>query len=371
MSSTGDAASTSSTLGPIMSRAVALARRGPVGPNPRVGAVVLDKQGHVAGEGWHEGAGTAHAEVVALRAAGDRARGGTILVTLEPCNHHGRTGPCVEALRASGVARVVYGRADPNPVAGGGAAALRSAGVAADAYDDVHAAEAQRPGAQAAPVDPRAEVEALVARWVFAVEHLRPFVTWKFAATLDGRSAARDGSSRWITGPEARADVHRRRSECDTVLVGSGTVLADDPRLTVRDDAERPVPRQPLRAVMGLRDLPPGARVLDDDARTVRLRTRDPQAAIGQLWEAGTRHVWLEGGPTLAAAFLAAGLVDEVVAYIAPALLGAGPAAVGDLGVHTISDALRLDLVDVATIGGDLRLVLANPLAATHWGDLT
>ena len=325
-----------------MRRAVLLARRGPVGPNPRVGCVVLDANGEPVGEGWHEGAGTPHAEVVALQAAGERSWGGTVVVTLEPCAHHGRTPPCVALLLSTGVSRVVYGRPDPNPVAAGGAQVLRSAGLKVVELPDKGL---------------RADVDRLPTSSMFAVAHGRPFVTWKFAATLDGRSAARDGSSRWITGPSARSDVHRRRSECDAILVGTGTVLADDPHLTIRDDQGRPAARQPLRAVMGLRDLSPGARVLDAAAPTVRLRTRDPRAALKQLWDLDSQHVWLEGGPKLAAAFLTAGLVDEVVAYLAPALLGAGPSAVGDLGLSTIADALRLELVDVAALDGDVRII--------------
>jgi diaminohydroxyphosphoribosylaminopyrimidine deaminase/5-amino-6-(5-phosphoribosylamino)uracil reductase len=326
-----------------MSRALLLARRGPPTENPRVGCVVLDRDGVVAGEGWHEGAGTAHAESVALAAAGHRARDGTAVVTLEPCAHHGRTGPCVQTLIDAAVGRVVYGLAEPNPVASGGAALLTSVGIDVAQIDD--------PTLRAGAVD-------LVRHWAFAVRTGRPFVTWKFAATLDGRSAARDGSSQWITGPAARADVHGLRAECDTVLVGTGTVLADDPQLTVRDSAGQPPIRQPTRAVMGLRDLPPHARVLADTSPVVLLRTRDPVDAVGILWDRGARHVLLEGGPTLAAAFVAAGLVDEVIAYVAPAVLGAGRPAVGDLGIGSIADAVRFELVDATVVGDDVRLTM-------------
>jgi diaminohydroxyphosphoribosylaminopyrimidine deaminase/5-amino-6-(5-phosphoribosylamino)uracil reductase len=325
-----------------MHHAVRLAVKGPVGVNPRVGCVILNANGELVGEGWHEGAGTAHAEVVALRAAGEQARGGTAVVTLEPCTHQGRTPPCVAQLASAGIVRVVYGRPDPNSIAAGGARALHSSGV------DVASFQEQ-------PL--LAEVFRLTDRWAFGLAHGRPFVTWKFAATLDGRSAAADGSSRWITGPAARADVHRRRSECDAILVGTGTILADNPRLTVRDDQNQPVMRQPMRVVMGLRDLSPRARVLDEAAPTVHLRTRDPEVALKQLWDLDVRHVWLEGGPRCAAAFVSAGTVDEVVAYIAPALLGAGPSAVGDLGLATVADALRLELVDVSAIDGDIRII--------------
>lgn len=329
-----------------MTRALTLARRGPLGENPRVGCVVLDHSGAIAGEGWHEGVGTAHAETVALTRAGERARGGSVVVTLEPCAHHGRTRPCVDELIDAGVAQVVYGVPDPNPVASGGAAGLASAGVDVIEIGD--------PTLRAQAVD-------LVAKWAFAVGHGRPFMTWKLATTLDGRSAASDGSSRWITGPLARDDVHRLRAESDTVLVGTGTVVTDDPQLTVRSITGVRSRRQPRRAVMGLRELPADARVFDlegDGDHVVRLRTRDPRAALAELWQAGSRQVLLEGGPTLAASFVQAGYVDEVVAYVAPALLGAGASAVGDLGLGSIDDARRFDLVDATVIGTDVRLTM-------------
>jgi len=324
----------------LMRRALALAAGGPeADPNPRVGAVVLDREGTVVGEGFHRGAGTPHAEVEALRAAGSRAAGGTAVVTLEPCNHQGRTGPCAGALVDAGVARVVFAQRDPNPRAAAGASTLRAAGV-------------EVAGGLLAD-----EAAALNRAWTFAVSHGRPMVTWKFAATLDGRSAAADGTSRWVTGPAARADVHELRARCDAILVGTGTVLADDPQLTVRRPDGSLRDRQPLRVVMGERAVPEGARVLDAAAETLLLPGRDPALALKALADKEIRHVWLEGGPTLAAAFVTAGLVDEVVAYLAPALLGAGPAAVGDLGIRTIDDAVRLVPRDVTTIGDDIRVV--------------
>jgi diaminohydroxyphosphoribosylaminopyrimidine deaminase/5-amino-6-(5-phosphoribosylamino)uracil reductase len=320
-----------------MERALELAatRGVPLGPNPRVGCVILDDDGATVAEGFHRGAGSSHAEVDALTRAGERARGATAVVTLEPCNHVGRTGPCSRALVEAGVRRVVYAQTDPNPVATGGAAALRDAGV--ETASGLMADEAR----------------ALNPVWTFAMDHGRPFVTWKLATTLDGRSAAADGSSRWVSNREARLDTHSLRAQCDVILVGSNTVAVDDPLLTVRDDEDRPVPRQPLRVVMGERDLGPGHRVFNGDAPSLHLRTRDPHKALAQLFDDDRQHVFLEGGPTLAAAFLGAGLVDEIVAYVAPMLLGAGLPAVADLGINSVGDALRPHVTDIAVLAGD------------------
>ncbi|MBO9521217.1 MAG: bifunctional diaminohydroxyphosphoribosylaminopyrimidine deaminase/5-amino-6-(5-phosphoribosylamino)uracil reductase RibD [Nocardioidaceae bacterium] len=318
-----------------MRRALALAATPgvPLGPNPRVGCVLLAPDGSEIAEGFHRGAGTPHAEAAALAEAGDAAQGATAVVTLEPCNHTGRTGPCAQALIEAGVERVVFAQPDPNPLAAGGAQTLKAAGV------QVEMGLLER------------EARALNRTWTFAMEHGRPFVTWKFATTLDGRSAAADGTSRWVSSVAARRDTHRLRGECDVMLVGTNTVAVDDPQLTVRDELDVPLQHQPLRAVMGLRDLDPAKRVFDAAAETVQLRTQDPVAALDDLHRRGRQHVFLEGGPTLAAAFLEAGLVDEIVTYVAPMLLGAGKNAVGDLGITTIADALHLQITDVATVG--------------------
>ncbi len=332
-----------------MRRALALAAAPgvPLGPNPRVGCVLLAPDGTEVAEGFHRGSGTPHAEAAALAVAGEDARGATAVVTLEPCDHTGRTGPCSQALVDAGVRRVVFAQPDANPVARGGADALRAAGV--DVVGGLLVDEAR----------------ALNRAWTFAVEHGRPFVTWKLATTLDGRSAATDGTSRWVSSRAARLDTHRLRAECDVMLVGSNTVVVDDPELTVRDEIDEPAARQPLRVVMGERDLDPARRVFNDRAETLQLRTRDPHEVLAVLYGRDRRHVFLEGGPTLAAAFLGAGLVDEVVAYVAPMLLGAGPHAVGDLGIGTIADALHLTVTDVAVLQGhdgedtNVRLTLA------------
>lgn len=370
-----------------MRRAVVLASMGlgTTSPNPVVGAVVLAPDGSVLGEGAHLGGpGHPHAEIVALDEAGKRARGATAVITLEPCNHVGRTGACTDALLRAGIARVVYAVDDPNPAAAGGATRLRSAGV--DVEAGVLRVEAAR-GNEA---------------WLLAVGARRPFVTWKYAATLDGRVAAADATSRWVTGTAARADVHRLRAAADAVLVGVGTVLADDPELTVRDADGRTTDRQPLRVVLdtALRT-PVAARVLGSrcllvaaegtvaagcggrlDAEILRIARDgsadgedgsadgdhdgagrlDLRAVLRDLYRRGVRHVLLEGGPTLAGAFVRARLVDRVVGYYAPKLLGAGPAALGPAGITTIAGALQLDVEDVTTVGCDIR-VLARPAA--------
>ena len=318
-----------------MRRALVLARTPgvPLGPNPRVGCVLLSPDGVVLAEGFHQGAGTPHAEVMALQQAGPAARGATAVVTLEPCNHTGRTGPCSAALVEAGVARVVFAQEDPNAMASGGAEHLRGAGVeVAFGLLEQQARQLNR-------------------GWSFGLEHQRPLVTWKYAATLDGYSAAADGSSRWITSRAARVDVHRLRAECDVILVGTNTVAIDDPQLTVRDEAGEPLTFQPLRAVMGLREIRAESRVLDDAAATQLLPTRDPATALAELFAMGRRHVFLEGGPTLAAAFLGAGLVDEVVAYMAPKLLGSGASLIADLGIRNVADALEFTIVEATTVG--------------------
>lgn len=353
-----------------MRRAITLAARGlgATSPNPVVGCVILDAAGEQAGEGFHQRAGGPHAEIHALREAGERARGGTAFVTLEPCNHTGRTGPCAQALTEAGVSRVVYAVGDPNPQATGGADTLRAAGIRVE---------------QGLLAD---EAEAGNAAWLTSVRLGRPYVLWKYAATLDGRIAAADATSRWITSPEARADVHRLRAEADAVVVGSGTARADDPQLGVRGIEGA---SQPLRVVVdtGATAVRPGARVLDDTAPTLiavaddaetghlpeeavlrlpRAATGpglDIQALLAALHGRGVRSVLLEGGPVLAGAFVAAGAVDTVVGYLAPVLLGAGPAALADAGISTISRALRLDVTETVRLGPDLRIT-AVPVPA-------
>ncbi|MFI9011988.1 bifunctional diaminohydroxyphosphoribosylaminopyrimidine deaminase/5-amino-6-(5-phosphoribosylamino)uracil reductase RibD [Actinosynnema sp. NPDC053489] len=314
--------------------------RGTTSPNPPVGCVVLDAGGEVVGTGATRPPGGPHAEVVALAQAGERARGGTAVVTLEPCSHHGRTPPCTGALVGAGVARVVFAVADPNPQAAGGAGVLREAGVLVGAGVLGEAVE-------------RGPLRA----WLHYARTGRPHVTWKYAASLDGRVAAGDGTSRWISSEESRAEVHEFRARVDAIVVGTGTVRSDDPRLTAR--RARPGQdggRQPLRVVVGTGDLPPGARVLDDEAETMHLRTHDPDVVLGALAARGVVDVLLEGGPTLAGAFTAAGRVDRVLAYLAPKFLGDGPQALRGAGVSTVTEAVGLVVEQVSMCGPDVRV---------------
>ena len=338
-----------------MRRAVELAANGlgRTSPNPVVGCVLLDSAGVVVGEGWHARAGTPHAEVAAIAAAGDRARGATAVVTLEPCRHVGRVGPCTGALVAAGISRVVYAVDDPDPVAAGGAAELRGLGIAVES--GVLVEEAER-GNEA---------------WLTARRLGRPFVTWKYAASLDGRVAAPDGSSRWVTGPEARADAHRLRAESDALMVGVGTVLADDPHLTIRD-ADMSGRGQPLRVVVDSDGrTPPDARIRDSAAETLIVTAADvarnddgldPCAVLAFLHRREARSVLLEGGPTLAMSFLRADLIDRVIGYVAPLLIGGGGlAALGGDGALSIDKAWKWRIDAVDQIGADLRIE-ARPL---------
>ena len=361
-----------------MARALALARRGVTGtdPNPRVGCVLV-AGGEVVGEGWHRRAGEPHAEALALAAAGERARGATAYVSLEPCNHQGRTPPCTEALIRAGVRRVVYAHDDPNPaVAGRGAARLREAGIEV------------RGGVLAGPAG------TLNAGFIQRMRSGRPRVTVKLAASLDGRTAMADGESQWITGPEARADVQWLRACSGAVLTGSGTLLVDDPRLDVRREDLAATCLQPLRAVVDstLRT-PPQARIIGADARAVVFTTHGADAGaqarleaagvrvervaaapggcalpavIRRLGELGANEVLVEAGPRLAGALAEAGLVDAWVIYLAPRLLGDLARGMVTLpGLGRLAEAPRLAWHDCRRVGEDLRLTLAHGPATT------
>ena len=330
-----------------MRRALSLATHGPVvGVNPQVGCVLLDSTGRIVSEGWHRGAGSDHAEVDALSHVADLGAQTdhdlTAVVTLEPCNHTGRTGPCAQALIDAGVSRVVYALDDPNPVAGGGADRLRAAGVAVTGgvlADE--AAELLRP-------------------WLTSVRLGRPFVTVKWASTLDGRAAAADGTSQWITGTAARQRVHEQRAAHDAIAVGTGTVLADDPTLTARGDGGELLAHQPVAVVFGETAVPPDARLRQHPAGLIEIGHRDLGAALHDLNERGIRRLYVEGGPTLASAFIRAGLVDEVLIYLAPLLLGGPRMALDDVGVTTMSEARALRIHHSENLGDDI-LIVARP----------
>jgi diaminohydroxyphosphoribosylaminopyrimidine deaminase/5-amino-6-(5-phosphoribosylamino)uracil reductase len=337
-------AATSDAVVSAMRRAVSLAAHGPVaGINPQVGCVILDAEGRMLAEGWHRGAGTAHAEVDALsKLSPGEARGAVAVVTLEPCNHTGLTGPCSQALIDAGIAQVFYAVTDPGPGAGG-AARLREAGVSVTGgvLED--------------------EVEQSIAVWLTATRLGRPFITVKWASSLDGRAAAADGTSKWITGTAARQHVHEQRAAADAIVVGTGTVLADDPELTARGDAGELLEHQPIPVVFGTSVLPAGAKLLAHPRPLFHFADHDLTAGLSALFTEGVRRVFVEGGPTLASAFIAAGLVDEYLIYLAPSLIGGPRTAIGDIGVASIGEARRLSITDVRRLGDDL-LVVARPV---------
>jgi diaminohydroxyphosphoribosylaminopyrimidine deaminase/5-amino-6-(5-phosphoribosylamino)uracil reductase len=346
-----------------MARALQLAARGlnTTTPNPRVGCVIV-KDDRVVGEGWHERAGTPHAEIHALQAGGKAARGATVYVTLEPCSHHGRTPPCAEALINAGVGRVVAAMRDPNPlVAGGGIDMLTLAGVAAE----VGLMEA--------------EARVLNPGFISRMTRQRPWVRLKTASTLDGKTALANGASQWITGEAARADVQRLRARACAILTGSGTVLADNPRMNVRDFD---IGRQPLRVVVdsALRTpadaaiLPaliachhaaPAARAALEQAgaEVIELPAADNRvdlaALLTVLAQRGVNELHVEAGAVLNGALLAAGLVDEWVAYVAPMAVGDDARGLfAQPPLPSLADATRFTLADVRQLGGDLRLTL-------------
>ncbi|MFV8834857.1 bifunctional diaminohydroxyphosphoribosylaminopyrimidine deaminase/5-amino-6-(5-phosphoribosylamino)uracil reductase RibD [Aquisalimonas sp.] len=355
-----------------MARALQLARLGlwTTRPNPRVGCVIV-REGENVGEGWHARAGEAHAEVNALRAAGEAARGATAYVTLEPCSHHGRTPPCVDALIAAGVSRVVIATRDPNPaVAGAGLVRLREAGI------------------QVTEGIAEAEAVDLNAGFMRRMTQGRPWVRAKLAASLDGRTAMASGESRWITGSAARADVHRWRARSCAVVTGRGTVVADDPAMTVRDVPDAADVPPPLRVVLDSRlQMPADAAILrqpgpvliltacDNGRHRAALEAAgaevekvpsgphglDLDAVLRALGRRQINEVLVEAGPTLVGAFVAATLVDELILYQAPHLMGhEGRPLLHLPGLERMAQRLPLRLLDVRQLGDDVR-ILARP----------
>ncbi|MDY3127671.1 MAG: bifunctional diaminohydroxyphosphoribosylaminopyrimidine deaminase/5-amino-6-(5-phosphoribosylamino)uracil reductase RibD [Corynebacterium sp.] len=328
-----------------------LAAAGSTSPNPPVGAVLLDTAGYIVGEGATQPVGGAHAEVMAVRAAGSAARGSTAVVTLEPCNHTGRTGPCSTMLIEAGVAEVYFLHSDPNPVAAGGSATLRAAGV------EVHHIEIPTDDfRRSLPAD------ALVP-WLTATKLNRPHITLKFGQTLDGFSAAVDGSSKWITGPVARQFAHADRARRDAIVVGTGTALSDNPSLTARDPHGELYPHQPRRVVIGKR--PIANAPVASNLNALGFEQFDSiDCALQALYEQGVRSILVEGGPGLASAFLAAELVDAIHAYIAPALLGHGRSILAHPLADTIANAHRFERTGLVELGDDVLITYARPRAS-------
>jgi len=312
-------------------------------PNPIVGAVITSATGEFISEGFHQGAD--HAEVIAISAAKEIPAGSVIYVTLEPCNHHGKTPPCVDAIIASGIKKVVYAVADPNPVATGGTERLQESGI------EVKSGIGE--------VQARLENRA----WLTKIEKSRPRITWKIASTMDGKVAASDGSSKWITGEIARADVARIRSQADAIVTSTATVIADDPLLTSKG-----LGKNPVRIVMGITELSSNSKILGTDAETVLIKSRDSKDLISLVKVRGFNQILIESGPTLGTALLRADLVDEIILYQAPTFLGSGKASIGDLGISSISDRLDFEIADVEILGADLKITLVKSAKSNESG---
>ena len=324
-----------------MQRAIALAEKGlgKTAPNPIVGAVIIDSAGIVIGEGFHDRVNSPdHAEVVAIKAAGAKAKGATIVVSLEPCNHTGNTGACVQAIIDAGITTVVFAVADPNEKAAGGADALRAAGVTV--------------------IEGLLKDEAAFSNraWLMKIKKNRPFFTWKVAATLDGKVAAADGTSKWITNEVSRADVQVLRRQADAILVGTNTVIADNPHLIPRGEFAG-YAGNPIRVICGEQELPKDSAVFDSAAQTVVVKSKDLDVLVGKLNELGVNHVFVEAGPTLASAMVDHCLMDELVIYQAPTFLGTGKHFFVFDYPTTITDQMRMDHISTVVLDGDVKSV--------------
>ena len=326
-----------------MQRAISLSEKGlgRTSPNPIVGAVIINSAGQVVGEGFHDRMRSPdHAEVVAIKMAGANANGATMVVTLEPCNHTGDTAPCSKAIADAGISKVVFAVVDPNKKAAGGAQELRNLGVQVES--GVLASEAAYAN--------RA--------WLTKIEKNRPFFTWKVATTLDGKIAATDGSSKWISNQKSRNDVQLLRRQADAILVGTNTVMTDDPHLIPRGDFPG-FTTNPLRVVCGEQELPASSKIFDNAAPTLQVKSKDLAILVAELNKTGVNQVLVEAGPTLATAMLRQGLMDELVMYQAPTLLGQGKSFVADFGAHSIDEKLVLDHVSSQVLDGDVKSIFA------------
>jgi diaminohydroxyphosphoribosylaminopyrimidine deaminase/5-amino-6-(5-phosphoribosylamino)uracil reductase len=326
---------------PAMRRALELALNGPSqGVNPQVGAVILDKDLKIIAEGFHKGSGTDHAEVMALKDLLSKftsvPEGLTAVVTLEPCNHTGKTGPCAQALIEAGIARVVYASTDPGDASSKGGETLKAAGV--EVISGV--------------LETEAEFQGRV--WLTANRKQRPFVTLKWASSLDGRNAANDGSSKWISGEESRAHAHLQRSQVDAIAVGTGTVIADDPELLARKPEGGYYQSQPLRIAIGKTELPEDSKLFGGDHPGIQIKTNDLNEVLSVLWDRGIKQLLVEGGPNLASEFVKQGLVDEFQIYLAPMLLGGARTSLTDIGVSEIGEAVQLEVLETTSLGKDI-----------------
>ena len=327
-----------------MQRAIALSEKGlgKTSPNPIVGAVIIDDAGNVIGEGFHDRMNSKdHAEVVAIANAtqnGNKIEGATIVVTLEPCNHSGSTGPCTQAIIDAGISTVVFAVNDPNSVASGGAEALRAAGIkVVEGVLKEEAAYANR-------------------AWLMKIKKNRPFFTWKVATTLDAKIAATDGTSKWITNETSRADVQVLRRQADAILVGTNTVITDDPHLIPRGDFAG-YSHNPIRVICGEQDLPKDAQVFDSAAKTVVVKSKDLDLLVEELNRLEINQVFVEAGMTLASAMVDHCLMDELVIYQAPSLLGSGKPFFTFDFPSTISNQMRLDHISTVVLDGDVKSV--------------
>lgn len=312
---------------------ISLLGQGRTFPNPIVGAVLLGATGELLSEGAH--VGLDHAEVIAIKSAPRIPAGSSLFVTLEPCNHQGKTPPCVTSIIEAGISRVIFAVSDPNPLAAGGASALRKAGV------EVLSGSLEE------------EARFVNRHWLTKMESARPRFTWKIASTMDGKVAASDGSSKWITSELARAEVALMRSQADAILTSTATVIADDPTLTSKG-----VGKNPLRIVMGNTPLSKDAKILGDEAETKIIASREISELIKLTLELGCNNVMIEAGPTFGSALLAAGIIDEVVLFQAPTFLGSGKSAIADLGVKTLNQRLDFKIANLQQIGADIKVTL-------------
>ena len=330
-----------------MHRAIALSEiaLGLTSPNPIVGAVIINESGEIIAEGYHKSAGSEHAEIVALQSAGERAREATLVVTLEPCNHSGKTPPCTETIIKSGLKRVIYGVSDPNAIAAGGAAALRAAGI--EVSEGILAEE----------------VELSNRAWLKKIRNNRPFFTLKIAMSADGRVAAPDGSSKWITSKESRLDVAQLRSECDAIVTGTGTVLADDPYLTVRGVSRANANFAPVRIILGERVIPKKFNIFNEDAETIQVINQDLLGIVEMGRSRDWNRILIEAGPRLSSAFMKANLIDEVIIYQAPSFIGGANSALDDIGVKELADKKEFYIADVRRIPGDVENLRIQLLA--------